>query len=133
MLITDKDIRIKELNDIFTEHQTYHRMNLACRLTALKYCQYARKNSDQKGNVISFPQTYPEYDIQISGEAFNCFENHPINIYVSFKKDRNAWKTYRHTIQKVINAQIAVLVSSDIYNVLDGEINFYNPNIICSP
>jgi len=39
---------------------------------------------------------------------------------------------YASTIQNLIDCQKAVLVSSDVYNVLDAEINFYNPTIICS-
>lgn len=133
MLINDKKINIKELNDVFIEHQAYHRMKLVCCLTALNFYKYLRKNNCvREGNVSTFPQSYHEYEIHISGEAFNCFENHPISIYVTFNQDRQAWGKYVSRIQNLIDCQNAVLVSSDVYNVLDGEINFYNPTIIFS-
>lgn len=133
MLINDKEINIKSLNDVFIEHQAYHRMKLVCCPTALNCYQYLRKaNSVCEGNVSTFPQSYHEYEIHVSGEALNCFESHPISIYVSFKQDWQAWKKYGSTIQNVINSQSAIFVSSDVYNVLDGEINFYNPSIIVS-
>lgn len=133
MLITNKKIKITELSDVLTEHREYHQMKLGCYLTALN-CEQNKiqSNSVREGNVITFPESYHDYVIRISGEAYNCFENHPISIYVTFTQDRQAWVKYASTIQNLIDCQKAVLVSSDVYNVLYAEINFYNPTIICS-
>ena len=133
MLITDKEMNIKELSHVLTEHREYHQMKLGCYLTGLNCDQNKiQSKSVREGNVITFPESYHDYVIRISGEAYNCFENHPISIYVTFNQDRQAWVKYASTIQNLIDCQKAVLVSSDVYNVLDAEINFYNPTIICS-
>jgi hypothetical protein len=133
MLITDKKMNMKELDDVLTEHREYHQMQLGCCLTGLSCDQNKiQSGSAREGNVITFPESYHDYVIRISGEAFNCFENHSINIYVTFNQDRQAWEKYASRIQHLIDCQKAVLVSSDVYNIRDDEINFYDPTIILS-
>ena len=133
MLITDKKMKMKELDDVLTEHREYHQMKLGCCLTGLSCDQNKiQSKSVREGNVITFPESFHDYVIRISGEAYNCFENHPISIYVTFNQDRQAWVKYASTIQNLIDCQKAVLVSSDVYNIIDDEINFYDPTIILS-
>ena len=133
MLITDKKMKMKALGDVLTEHRAYHQMKLGCCLTGLSCAQNKiQSGCVREGNVMTFPESYPDYVIRISGEAFNCFENHSISIYVTFNQDRQAWEKYASRIQHLIDCQKAVLVSSDVYNLLDNEINFYDPTIIVS-
>jgi hypothetical protein len=126
----NEEVCISGIEDIFTLNPEYHQIKLVCSLENIRpYKQKRLGNSELFGNVATFPDILYEYEIVIAGSAFNCFENCPVNIFMTFAQDKLAWERYKKSIGNLINNHRAVMVIANVYNIQDGEFSLFNPTI----
>lgn len=131
MPIATEEMHINNIEDIFTRHPEYHQIKLVCSLEVIKpYKLKRRGNSEHFDNISTFSNILYEYEIVISGSTFNCFENCPVNIFMTFGLDKLAWEKCNKSIGNLINNHLAVMVSADVYNIQDGEFSLFNPVIL---
>jgi hypothetical protein len=78
MATVNEEMHISSIEDIFTRYPEYHQIKLICRLEDLRPYELKKmRQSEQFGNVSTFPNILYEYEIAISGSTFNCFEKLP--------------------------------------------------------
>ena len=131
MKISDRKINVKNIDDIFTNFAEYHNFKAVCCLThSVSRQSHQSWRSESIDNVLYFPETLPEYEIDIEGIALNCFENHQVKILLTFGQDKKGWEAMDKSLNKIIRSCNVVFVNSDAYSLLDGEVQMYNPTII---
>jgi len=130
MLTVNENVHINSIKDVFTRYPEYHQIKLVCSLKVIKpYTLKKTNESESFGNIFTLPGVSYEYEIEISGSAFNCFENCPVNIFMTFQQDELAWRKWQKSIANIIINRRAVMVSADVYNIQDGEFSLFNPVI----
>jgi hypothetical protein len=131
MKISDRKINVKNIDDIFTYFAEYHNFKVVCGLTHSESRQsYQRCRTESLDNVLFFPETLLEHEIEVEGIALNCFENYQVKILLTFGQDKKAWEAMDKSLNKIIRSCNVVFVNSDAYSLLDGEVQMYNPTII---
>jgi hypothetical protein len=131
MKVSDKKINVKDIDDIFNHFAEYHNFKMVCGLTNSESRQsYQRWRTKPIDNVLFFPETLLEYEIDVEAIALNCFENHQVKILFTFGQDKKAWEIMDKSLNRIIRSGNVVFVNSDVYSLLDGEVQIYNPTIM---
>ena len=131
MTTANGEVHISSIENIFTQHPEYHQIKLICRLKDIRaYKLKKMSTSEQFGNVSTFPHILYEHEIAVSGSTFNCFENCPVNIFMTFGKDKLAWEKYQKIIANLVNNHNVVMINADVYNIQDGEFSLFNPVLL---
>jgi hypothetical protein len=131
MSTINEEVRISGIEDIFARYPEYHQIKLICRLEDIRSYELKKMSkSEQFDNVSTFPRILYEYEIAISGSAFNCFENCPVNIFMTFGQDKLAWEKCQKIIANVVNSHHVVKINADVYNIQDGEFSLFNPILL---
>ncbi|BDA60577.1 hypothetical protein [Shewanella xiamenensis] len=68
-----------------------------------------------------------DFELRIIAEAYNCFENFDVEIYLTFQRDRDAWMHYQQKANEMIKLGYSVLVTAEVYSHIDGSICLYDP------
>jgi hypothetical protein len=131
MTTANEEVHMSDIEDIFTRYPEYHQVKLVCSLEDIKHYKLKRTSlSKDFDNVSTFPSVFYEYEIVISGSTFNCFENCPVNIFLTFDQDKLAWEKCQKLMNGLINSHRVVMINADVYNIQDGEFSLFNPIII---
>ncbi|MFS1424376.1 hypothetical protein [Shewanella sp. 10N.286.48.B5] len=131
MKISDKKVQVKDIDDIFTNSPEYHCFKAVCCFNNHESRRLSKMSvKDHVHNVTFISAPLFEYEIVIEGLALNCFENHKVNILLTFGAEQKDWETTDKRLKKITRSNHAVFIDADIYSVLDGEIQMYNPTII---
>jgi hypothetical protein len=130
MPTVNEELHIGSIEGILSRYPEYHQINLVCSLEDAELYKIKKTNKIESfGNILNLPSISYEYEIQISGSAFNCFGDCPVNIFLTFQQDELAWEKLQKSIANVINNRRAVMVIADVYNIQDGEFSLFNPVI----
>jgi hypothetical protein len=130
MTIVNEEVNIGGIADIFTRYPEYHQIKLVCSLEDIKPYKLKRTSqSEDFDNVSTFPGVFYEYEIVISGSTFNCFENCPLSIFLTFHHDKFAWEKCLKSLENSINTHRVVMINADVYNIQGGEFSLFNPII----
>jgi hypothetical protein len=131
MSTVNEEVHISGIEDIFTRYPEYHQIKLICRLENISPYELKKiSKSEQFCNLSTFPHILYEYEIAISGSAFNCFENCPVNIFMTFGQDKLAWEKCQKIIANLVNNHNVVMINADVYNIQDGEFSLFNPILL---
>ncbi|MCP3127269.1 hypothetical protein [Shewanella sp. KJ2020] len=104
---------------------TFHSLKLICRLKQILPAHVGRTVSSHAG----IPMIAADFELRIIAEAYNCFENFDVEIYLTFQRDRDAWMHYQQEANEMIKLGHSVLVTAEVYSHIDGSICVYDPQL----
>ncbi len=126
--IKEKIILNGEINSLLEQLSDHQTIKLICKLKSMSASEGNIKMRDEiDQNVLSFPKIVLDYEIILMAEAYNCFDNFLLDIYITFMGDNEAWLSFQKNISELIRSNKTVLVSTDIYHYIDGALCLYNP------
>lgn len=125
--ITPEQTTPKQDQKLEIDNSHGSKLSVSCHLLKLNTRDGMDKTSDDE-NVCT--QISAFYEINITAKAKNPFENFLFNIHITFN-DRVSMHAKEMELNKLVDQQQLILMHSDCFALLDGEITVFNPQLTC--
>ena len=83
--------------------------------------------NSREGKVIPHYEKNLDYCLNISGTAYNQFDDIPVEIRISFKSDVQAHAAAEYHLERLIERKSTVIVSGSNYFIHGDAVHFYDP------
>lgn len=131
MGLSNKKTRISKYEIFLKKYPEYAQLKMACKFTGIEpFIEEMGYRGEGEEGVTHYKDKKCNFSITVDAIAHGFFDDFELTLYFTFDEDRGTWESKQKYFNMLISDENMILVTADIYSVIDAGIKTYDPEII---